>query len=186
MPLDAIRPLTDFPTVRSTGRMTNPLAGFASLAATLAAVGIYGVMSLYVANRGVNSIRLAAGAEPRNLIRPVLGEGLVLILDWARVLGALLGTRWIRVSCSTSATDPIVFCSSLSRSARLPSSCYRPSRREERSDAGDANGLKPLSRVILSRSEAQVKDRFQSKAVQQPRLDSDPSVADRFAPAPSG
>ena len=55
------------------------LGGFALVGLILAAVGIYGVMSLHVANRGREfGIRLALGADPRALVRLVIGEGAVL------------------------------------------------------------------------------------------------------------
>ena len=64
----------------ATRRLTEILlTAFAVLAVTLAAVGIYGVMSLHVANRTREfGIRMAIGAEPSALVRLVLREGALL------------------------------------------------------------------------------------------------------------
>src|SRR6185436_4858698 len=63
------------------------LGGFALVALLLATVGIYGVMSLHVANRSREfGIRLAIGADPRALVRLVLGEGAMLA-----ALGVVIG-----------------------------------------------------------------------------------------------
>lgn len=141
IPLDDIHPLTDF-LDRSLDRRRITqvlLVGFALLAATLAAVGIYGVMSLYVANRSREfGIRLAVGAEPRNLVRLVLGEGFLLTILGlgAGVVIALPATRWLHsILFDVSATDPVVF-------VMLPvtlglvaiGSCYLPARRAAKSD----------------------------------------------------
>src|SRR4029450_785510 len=72
----------------SLARLTNVLlTGFAGLALLLAVIGIYGVMSLNVNGRlGEFGVRLALGAAPRDVLRLVMRQGLVLAL-----LGLVIG-----------------------------------------------------------------------------------------------
>lgn len=87
------------------------LGGFALLGLALAAVGLYGVISNLVAQRtGEFGIRLALGATPRDLLRLVLGRGLMLTLTGlaigsvlAYALNRLLGSSMPRMA----GTDPV-------------------------------------------------------------------------------
>jgi predicted permease len=141
IPLDGVRPLKDAVNFSfATRRLIKLLlTGFALLAMTLASVGIYGVMSLHVANRSREfGIRLAVGAEPGRLIRLVLGESALLAISGVGVgvIGALVATRWIQsLLYDVSATDPLVFALlPLTLALVALAACYLPARRAARSD----------------------------------------------------
>jgi putative ABC transport system permease protein len=57
------------------------VAGFALVALALSAVGIYGVMAYYVQQQARDiSIRLALGGRPADVLRLVIGEGMLVVL----------------------------------------------------------------------------------------------------------
>jgi putative ABC transport system permease protein len=89
------------------------LALFAAVAATLAAIGIYGVISLLVARRRREiGIRLALGARPSWILGMVLGRGMTLMaLGLASgVLGALALTRVVAsLLYGVTRLDPLTF-----------------------------------------------------------------------------
>ncbi|HKP10530.1 MAG TPA: FtsX-like permease family protein, partial [Blastocatellia bacterium] len=122
----------------STQRMTNGLlTAFAALALLLAAVGIYGTMSVYVGSRTKEfGIRLALGAQPNAMVWSVLRQGLVLTATGVAVgiAGALALTQTIKsLLFEVSTTDPVIF-------AGIPvllvlvalAACYVPARRSAR------------------------------------------------------
>ena len=97
-----------------TTRLTNSLlAGFAATALLLALTGIYGVMSLNVANRRNEfGIRLALGAQTANVLRMILAQGLRLAIAGVVVglLGAFALTRLLKgLLFGISASDPLTF-----------------------------------------------------------------------------
>ena len=115
------------------------LGGFALVALLLATVGIYGVMSLHVANRSREfGIRLAIGADPRALVRLVLGEGAVLAALGVviGIAGALAATRSLAsLLYDVSPTDPVVLLAfPLLLAGVALAACYLPARRAARSD----------------------------------------------------
>ena len=89
------------------------LATFALLALLLAAVGLYGVLSITVAQRTREfGVRMALGAGAGDVRRMVLRQGAVLVLLGAAAgtLGALLLTRVLSaVLFGVRATDPVTF-----------------------------------------------------------------------------
>jgi predicted permease len=141
IPLDDVRSVSSF-VDRSldTRRLTEVLlAAFAALAVLLAAVGVYGVMALSVANRHREfGIRLAVGAAPSGLVRLVLGEGarLAVVGVILGAVGALAATRYIASQLyEVSPTDPLIFgLLSLLLVAITLAACYIPARRAAASD----------------------------------------------------
>jgi putative ABC transport system permease protein len=119
--LDPELPLSKVSTIQQaidrslvTTRLTNSLlAGFAATALLLALTGIYGVMSLNVANRRSEfGIRLALGAQATNVLRMILAQGLRLAIAGVVVglAGAFAFTRLLKgLLFGISASDPLTF-----------------------------------------------------------------------------
>jgi putative ABC transport system permease protein len=115
------------------------LSLFAALALTLATVGIYGVISYAVSQRTREiGVRMALGANPADVLRLILGEGLKLVLAGAAlgIVVALLATRFIsRMIYGVSATDPLIFLSVIALLVVVSlAACYVPARRAMRVD----------------------------------------------------
>ncbi|HEV7475793.1 MAG TPA: FtsX-like permease family protein, partial [Pyrinomonadaceae bacterium] len=115
------------------------LLGFAVTALLLAVIGIYGVITLNVNNRTNEfGIRLALGAQPRNVLQLVLGQGMrVTLIGLAiGVVAALLVTRLIRsLLFEVSATDPITFIAvALILALAALAAAYIPARRATKVD----------------------------------------------------
>jgi putative ABC transport system permease protein len=89
------------------------LGSFAVMALVLAAVGIYGVLSYTVAQRTRElGIRMALGAEPKSVMRLVVGQAMTpaLIGVVLGLAGAWSATRLMSsLLFGVSATDPITF-----------------------------------------------------------------------------
>jgi len=141
LPLASIKPLTDV----VADSMTRPrfsmllLAAFGALALLLATVGMYGVVSYSVAQRTREiGIRLTFGAQRRDILRLVLGQGARLAaLGIAIGLGASFGvTRWMRnLLYGVRPTDPLTFVAvSLLLLGVALLACYIPARRAMRVD----------------------------------------------------
>jgi ABC-type antimicrobial peptide transport system permease subunit len=119
--LDPELPLSEVKTIQQamdrsliTARLTNSLlAGFAATALLLALTGIYGVMSLNVANRRNEfGIRLALGAQTSNVLKLILGQGLRLAMVGVAFgsLAAVAFTRLLKgLLFGISASDPLTF-----------------------------------------------------------------------------
>ncbi len=124
----------------STKRLTSLLlTGFAVMALLLAMVGIYGVMSLNVNSR-VNEfgIRMALGAQPRDVLRLVIRQGMRLALGGIAVglLGALWLTSFLKsLLFNVKPTDPLIFTGvALMLVAVAFVACYLPAHRATRVD----------------------------------------------------
>jgi putative ABC transport system permease protein len=89
------------------------LGGFALLALTLASIGLYGVMSYTVTQRSRElGVRLALGADARDVLGLVLRQGLRLALVGVGVglLASFAVTRVMRTMLfDVSTTDPLTF-----------------------------------------------------------------------------
>ena len=89
------------------------LGSFALLALLLAAIGVYGVMAYSVTQRTQEiGIRLALGAQGSDVLKLILGQGLVLTFTGIGLglAGALGLTRLIEALLfGVSATDPVTF-----------------------------------------------------------------------------
>ncbi|HET6319089.1 MAG TPA: FtsX-like permease family protein, partial [Chloroflexota bacterium] len=115
LPIAAIRPMTDVvASAASTPRFTGLLLGlFATLALTLAAIGIYGVLAYLVSQRTREiGIRIAIGADQAVVLGLVVGRGLSLALGGvavglalALVVARLMGSLLYQVQ----PIDPVTF-----------------------------------------------------------------------------
>jgi putative ABC transport system permease protein len=115
------------------------LGGFALLALALAGVGLHGLIAYAVAlRRPEMGVRMALGAAPRDLLRLVVGEGLVLAAAGVAVgaLGAALLSRSVEAMLfGVRATDPVTFGAvALLVTAVALLACWRPARRAARVD----------------------------------------------------
>jgi ABC-type antimicrobial peptide transport system permease subunit len=115
------------------------LGGFASLALILSAIGIYGVIAFSVVRRVHEmGIRIALGAQRRDVLRLVIGQGMLLLGVGMIIgtLGALALTRALAgFLYGIRPTDPATFATVVAILATVAFlACYIPARRATRVD----------------------------------------------------
>ena len=116
---------------------------FASVAATLAAIGVYSVLAYLVSQR-TNEIglRLAIGASPSGVVWLFVREGMMLTAVGltAGLAGALAVDRWIRTLLfGVTPADPATFVAvACALTAAAVLATYVPARRASRVDPTDA------------------------------------------------
>ena len=141
VPMSDVRTFDELVTNSFGPRLFNmyTLGIFAGVALALAAIGLFGVMAYLVAQRTREiGVRLALGAERRDIFRLIMGRGLVLTGAGA-VLG-LAGAYWLTrlmsgLLFSVSATDPRTFVTVPAMLIAVAlMACYIPARRAMRVD----------------------------------------------------
>jgi putative ABC transport system permease protein len=119
------------------------MAIFAAVALTLAVIGIYGVMSYSVAERTREiGIRVALGAQRRDVLGLVVKRGMALVLGGALIGlgGAVALTRLIAsMLYEVSATDPLTLAAVAGTLvAAALAACWLPARRATKVDPMEA------------------------------------------------
>jgi putative ABC transport system permease protein len=112
---------------------------FAGLALILATVGIYGVMAYSVAQRTNElGIRLALGAQPKDVLKMILSQGMLLVsigLALGLILSLVIGRLLASFLFGISATDAPTFVSvSLMLALAALLACYLPAQKATRVD----------------------------------------------------
>jgi len=115
------------------------LATFAGVALLLAALGIYGVLAYFVAQRAREiGIRVALGAQTRDVMKMVMKQGMRLTL-FGIGIGLIGGFALARLMKSllfgVSASDPLTFAAVAALLASVAmAACYIPARRAMKVD----------------------------------------------------
>ncbi|MBV9622501.1 MAG: FtsX-like permease family protein [Acidobacteria bacterium] len=112
---------------------------FGAVALMLASAGVFGVMAHSVSRRTREiGVRVALGANSRDVLTMVLGQGFrtILVGVFIGVAGSLALTRVIQSFLfGVSATDPLTFCAVVVFLAAVALlACYIPARRATKVD----------------------------------------------------
>jgi len=110
-----------------------------AMALVLAAVGVFGVMAFVVTERTYEiGVRMAFGAQPGDVLRLIIGKGLLLTAIGLTIgiILALGGAWWLRnLIVGIGATDPATFGGiTLTIVAVVLAACWFPARRATRVD----------------------------------------------------
>jgi predicted permease len=145
--LDALVPVADVqPMTALLDRAMSPtrfalalIAVFAAVAATLAGIGLYGVLSTVVRQRTAEiGVRVAFGASPGSIMRLFVGQGLRLSAAGIGIglLGALALTRTIEsLLVGVAPTDPVTFAAMAALFIAIAAlASWLPARRAQRLD----------------------------------------------------
>jgi putative ABC transport system permease protein len=141
LPVTGIAPFRDS-LGQSTSRerfRTFLLATFSAIALALAAVGVFGVISYSASERTHEiGIRMALGAQRRDVLHLILGQGAKLALlglGIGAVLSILLTRFLASLLYSVSATDPLTFAAvAIVLLGVAAAACYIPARRAMKVD----------------------------------------------------
>jgi predicted permease len=137
----SITPVSAMLSQRESERKFNAwlLGAFAFTALLLAAVGIYGSISYWVKQRTQEiGVRMALGAQPRNIFTLVVGRGMAVIFVGLAlgIAGALALTRLISTMLfGVKPADPLTYAAVVLTLASVAlAACYIPARRAMRVD----------------------------------------------------
>ena len=140
-PITDVKTMEDYLAVAFSQRRLNMslLAFFAIVAALLAAIGIYGVMGYAVTQRSHEiGIRMALGAEPGDVLRMIVGDGMKLaFLGLAiGITASLLLMKYLESQLyGVKARDPLTFIGVAAGLALVAlAACYFPARRATKVD----------------------------------------------------
>jgi ABC-type antimicrobial peptide transport system permease subunit len=116
---------------------------FGALALIVAGVGLYSVVSYLVTQRRQEiGVRIALGARPRDIVRMVVADGMVLVgagLAAGLVLSLIGGRGLSSLLFATSPTDPVVFATVIvTISIVAMAAAWSPARRARRVDPLEA------------------------------------------------
>jgi putative ABC transport system permease protein len=139
--VSGVMPLEDLvdDTLSSRKMQASLLTGFAGLALLLVSLGIYAVLSFAVTQRTQEiGVRVALGAQPRDVLRMIFSQGFRLFLIGAAIgLAAAfaLSRALVHLLFGVSAYDPASFAGvTLLLAAVALLACYVPARRATRVD----------------------------------------------------
>jgi ABC-type antimicrobial peptide transport system permease subunit len=149
--LDATQPVSNVITMDqlvsrsvATDRFSMWLLGsLASLALVLATTGLFSLLSYFVSQRMHElAVRVALGAQQRDISRLVLGQGVVLLLTGIGLglIASFICTRFLAsLLFGVGATDPLTFLTTPALLAVVALlACYIPARRATKVDPAEA------------------------------------------------